>query len=133
MTRLFASRQFLYFLLTGGLAAVVNFSSRIVLNVWMGFSEAIILAYLIGMITAFCLARRFVFTASTMPLRRSALFFTLVNLAAVLQTWLISMGLSMYVLPAMHVTRLVPEISHAVGVMVPAFTSYIGHKYVSFR
>lgn len=133
MIRQFASRQFLFFLLTGGLAAVVNFGSRIAYDVWVDFSTAIILAYLTGMVTAFILARTFVFTESRTTLRRSVLLFSLVNLAAVAQTWLISMGLAMFALPALGVTRFVPEIGHAVGVMVPAFTSYLGHKYWSFR
>lgn len=133
MIRQFASRQFLFFLLTGGLAAVVNFASRITYDVWFDFSTAIILAYLTGMVTAFILARTFVFTESRTTLRRSVLRFSLVNLAAVAQTWLISMGLAMFALPALGVTRFVPEIAHAVGVMVPAFTSYLGHKYWSFR
>lgn len=133
MIRQFGSRQFLFFLLTGGVAAVVNFVSRIAYDVWVDFSTAIILAYLTGMVTAFILARTFVFTESRTTLRRSVLLFSLVNLAAVAQTWLISMGLAMFALPALGVTRFVPEIAHAVGVMVPAFTSYLGHKYWSFR
>ena len=133
MIRQFASRQFLVFLLTGGLAAVVNFVSRIAYDIWVDFSTAIILAYLTGMITAFILARTFVFTESRTTLRRSVLLFSLVNLTAVAQTWLISMGLALFALPALGVSRFVPEIAHAVGVMVPAFTSYLGHKYWSFR
>lgn len=133
MIRQFASRQFLVFLLTGGLAAFVNFVSRIAYDVWVDFSTAIILAYLTGMVTAFILARTFVFTESKTTLRRSVLLFSLVNLAAVAQTWLISMGLALFALPALGVSRFVPEIAHAVGVMVPAFTSYLGHKYWSFR
>ena len=133
MIRQFASRQFLFFLLTGGLAAVVNFGSRIAYDVWVDFSTAIILAYLTGMVTAFMLARTFVFTESRTTLRRSVLLFSLVNLAAVAQTWLISMGLAMFALPAVGVTRFVPEIAHAVGIMVPAFTSYLGQLLADLR
>ena len=57
----FKSRQFVMFLITGGLAAAVNFGSRILYNQWMGFSAAIVLAYITGMVTAFVLARIFVF------------------------------------------------------------------------
>lgn len=52
---------------------------------------------------------------------------------AVLQTLAVSMGLALYVLPALGVTRHVAEIAHAVGVIVPVFTSYLGHKHLSFR
>lgn len=128
----FGSRQFLGFLLTGGLAAAVNFGSRIVYNQWMGFSAAIVLAYLTGMITAFVLARLFVFRDSDRALHQSALWFVLVNAVAVLQTWAISVLLADFVLPAMGVQRFVAEIAHAVGVIVPVFSSYLGHKHLSF-
>jgi putative flippase GtrA len=133
MIRSFFSRQFLMFLLTGGTAAAFNFGSRMLYNHWLGYSNAIILAYLTGMVTAFVLARLFVFTESNQGLHRSALFFTLVNLIALIQTWAISMGLAYYLLPAIGVTRFAPEIAHASGIIVPVFTSYLGHKRWSFR
>lgn len=132
MMRSLISREFLSFLLTGGLAAAVNFGSRIVYNRWLDFSSAVVLAYLTGMVTAFILARRFVFTQGSQSVQRSALFFVMVNGVAVLQTWAISMALY-YLLPMAGVTRWVPEIAHAVGVVVPVFTSYFGHKKFSFR
>ena len=71
MMRSFMNRQFLGFLLTGGLAAAVNFGSRIVYNRWLDFSSAVVLAYLTGMVTAFILARSFVFTQSSQSVQRS--------------------------------------------------------------
>ena len=127
------SKQFLVFLLTGGTAAAVNFGSRVIYSLFLSFSSAVILAYVTGMITAFILAKLFVFTESQQSVQRSAMFFLLVNLVAVFQTWVISMGLALYVLPALGVTVFVYEIAHAVGVLVPVFTSYIGHKRWSFR
>lgn len=131
--RIFLSRQFISFLVTGGIAAAVNFGSRIVYSLWWNFSTAIVLAYLTGMATAFVLARLFVFTDSSSRLGRSALLFALVNLIAIAQTWAVSVWLATQVLPALGMRRHVPEIAHAVGVVVPVFTSFIGHKYLSFR
>lgn len=133
MIRLFQSKEFLAFLITGGCAAVVNFGSRILYDVWVAFSIAIILAYITGMITAFWLARLFVFKKSTLSIGRSASFFILVNIIAVVQTWGISMFLAYYLLPQMGIATFKSEIAHAVGVAVPVFTSYLGHKYWSFR
>lgn len=127
------SRQFLAFLLTGGIAAAINFSSRIVYSLWLDFSASVILAYLTGMVTAFVLARLFVFKESRQSVHRSATFFILVNMVAVLQTWAISMGLAYYLLPSLGVTLFTREIAHAAGVAAPVFTSYIGHKRWSFR
>lgn len=127
------SRQFLAFLLTGGTAAAVNFCSRLLYSLWFDFSTAVILAYITGMITAFVLAKLFVFTESSQSTHRSAFFFILVNLVAVAQTWLISLGLAHYVFPAMGITLFANEIAHAVGIIVPVFTSYLGHKRWSFK
>ena len=133
MIQQFLSKQFMVFLITGGTAAAVNFCSRIIYNLWLSFSLSVIVAYITGMITAFVLAKLFVFKESQQSVHRSILFFTLVNLVAVLQTWLISMGLAYYLLPSLGVTSFVKEISHATGVIVPVFTSYLGHKRWSFK
>jgi putative flippase GtrA len=129
----FLSRQFVMFLVTGGTAAAVNFGSRIFYNQWLPFSGAVILAYLTGMVTAYVLAKMFVFKESQQSMRHSVMFFVLVNGVAVMQTWIISMGLAYHILPALGVNSFVKEIAHAVGVVVPVFTSYLGHKRWSFR
>jgi putative flippase GtrA len=131
--RAFFSRQFALFLLTGGLAALVNFGSRILYSEWLSYSNAIITAYITGMITAFILARALVFTGTQRSLRRSFAYFTVINVLAVIQVWCISMALALYLLPGLGITRYVEEIAHAVGVTFPVFTSYLGHKYWSFR
>jgi len=85
------------------------------------------------MVTAFVLAKLFVFKDTEQSVHRSALFFVLVNVVAVLQTWGISLVLAFHVLPAIGVEHFVDEIAHAVGVAVPVFSSYWGHKRWSFR
>jgi putative flippase GtrA len=129
----FYSRQFISFLITGGIAATVNFLSRIFFNQYFSFSTSVLLAYLMGMVTAFILAKLFVFKASTQSIRRSALLFFFVNILAVAQTWLISMSLNFYILPALGFEKYVAEIASAVGIAFPVFTSYLGHKRWSFK
>jgi putative flippase GtrA len=133
ITRTFLSKDFLKFLLAGGFAAAVNWGSRIVYNIWMPYSAAIIVAYITGMITAFVLTKLFVFTRSTQSTGRSVFFFTLVNLVAVLQTWAVSIGLAYYVFPRAGITWHARDLAHLVGVIVPVFTSYVGHKKWSFK
>jgi putative flippase GtrA len=121
------------FLLTGGTAAAVNFGSRILYSQWLGFSSAVIFAYITGMIVAYVLAKLFVFKEGQQAASRSITFFILVNGVAILQTWAISMALAYYLLPTLGITLFVREIAHATGVIFPVFTSYIGHKRWSFR
>ncbi|SAL06432.1 GtrA-like protein [Caballeronia arationis] len=133
VNKTFVSKQFLVFLLTGGFAAAVNWGSRIVYNFWMPYSAAIVVAYVTGMIVAFILARIFVFNNSTQSTGRSVMFFTLVNLVAVLQTWVVSIGLANYVFPQFGMYWHNRELAHLAGVAIPVFTSYIGHKKWSFK
>ncbi len=120
------------FLATGGVAAVANFCSRLIYNMWTSFSIAIILAFITGLSIAFVLARLLVFKDSQKPAQNAALKFLVVNLVAVVLTWVISMGMAYYALPALSVTSFVYEIAHATGIIFPVFTSYLAHKYWSF-
>jgi putative flippase GtrA len=133
MINLFFTRQFITFLITGGIAASVNFLARIFFNQWLDFSTSIILAYLIGMGAAFILARCFVFSKSKKTLSHSIFLFSTVNIFAVLQTWGISLIFADKLLPIFSVTNYKYEIAHGIGIMAPVFTSYLGHKYFSFK
>lgn len=119
--------------MTGGFAAAVNFFSRIVYNWYFSFSVAVILAYLTGMIIAFSLAKIFVFQNSQNSLSRSTFAFVIINIFAVLQTLVISLLLVNFILPALSWNFYSSEIAHAIGVIFPVFSSYIGHKYYTFK
>lgn len=127
------NRQLITFLIAGGFAAGINFGSRVIYNLQFDFSTSIILAYLTGMVTAFVLFRLFVFTDRQQPVKHSALFFILVNIVAAAQTWIVSIVMATYVLPWLGIEQLTHEIAHAVGIVVPVFSSYLGHKRWSFR
>jgi putative flippase GtrA len=132
MKRMIRSR-FMRFLLVGGFAAALNFLSRIVLSQWLSYPLAIVGAFLVGISTAFVLSRSFVFERGAAPIRVQALWFTVVNLAALVQTLAVSLLLAHYLLPMLGITRGAETIAHAVGVAIPVLTSYIGHKRLSFR
>jgi putative flippase GtrA len=127
------SAQFVRFLMVGGFAATLNFGSRIVLSHWLPFAAAVVLAYLIGLITAFLLNRRFVFTEATNRLHHQMFWFVVVNALALAQTLLVSLMFLRYVLPAFGITWHAEEIAHAFGVVTPIVTSFLGHKHLSFR
>lgn len=121
------------FLITGSLAALVNVISRVSFSQLLRFELAVLLAYGVGMLTAYVLARKFVFLQSRTSVRRSFAAFALVNLFAVLQTWLVSVGLRNWLLPLLGIVVLSDLIAHSVGVLVPVVSSYFGHKHISFR
>ena len=127
------SRQFITFLVAGGAAAIANFGSRILLSYWLPYVPSIIIAFVIGLVSAFVLNRAFVFVNASNTLRNQAWWFTIVNLAALVQTLVISVALGKYALPAVGMGEHAETIAHGIGVLVPVMTSYIGHKHLSFR
>lgn len=128
----FLNRQFLAFLLVGGFAAFFNWLSRFFFSDFMSFSAAIVLAYLIGMVTAFVLSRLVVFEKSGRSARSDFLRFAIVNVVAVVQVWLISVALAGWLMPWAGFTWHAEEIAHAVGVAAPIATSYLGHRHFTF-
>ncbi len=129
----FKSKQFISFLFAGGFAAVVNFGSRFFYNEFVSFGNAVILAYLTGMITAFLLTKLFVFEKSIHSTKKEFYYFTLVHIVAVIQTYIISVGFATYLFPMVGFEFYPEAVAHAIGVVFPVFTSFIGHKYFSFR
>jgi putative flippase GtrA len=127
------TREFALFVVAGGFAAVVNFGSRILFSLWIPYVPAIVLAYCIGMLTAFVINRQFVFARSDRPLHHQVWWFTAVNVAAVVQTVIISLLFDRWVFPAAGMAWHPESVAHAIGLIVPVFTSYVGHKYLTFR
>lgn len=132
MSATVAERRFLRFLLAGGLAAGANYGSRFAFSAWVSFPVAIVLAYCVGMLTAFLLMRRYVFDAHGRDLAPQAAKFVLVNVLAVLQTLAVSLLLARWVLPLLGMDRYAEALAHAAGVAVPVFTSYVLHKHATF-
>lgn len=133
MFKSFFSRQFILFLLTGGFAALVNFTSRIFYNLVFSFSVSIILAYVTGMVVAFILFKAFVFDKVAHSIKKQVFYFTVVNLLAVAQTLIITLLLANTVFPMLNINFYPKALAHAFGIAVPAVTSFIGHSLFSFN
>ena len=133
MISIFKSRQFIYFLCAGGIAAIINIFTRYLLSFYFNFVISIILAYLLGMFTAYILSKKFVFINSKQSQKRSLFIFSFVNLLAIFQTLFISIIFNLILLNTFNKPILSNLISHIIGVIFPVFTSFYGHKYFSFR
>ena len=127
------TRQFLLFLVSGGIAAALNWGSRFLFSRWMSFEWAVICAYGVGLVTGFVLMRTLAFEGRGKPPLPQAGRYLLVNAAALAQTWVVSVVLARWALPALGVTTHAEAIGHLVGVLFPVFTSYIAHRKYTFR
>ncbi len=124
--------QFARFLAAGGLAALANFGSRFLFSVFMAFEYAVACAFFVGLSTGFMLNRTFVFGNSANSLRKQMLYYFLVNMLALAQTWLLSVYLAFLLEPPLG-AQPAQAIAHIAGIMLPTLTSYLGHKYFTFR
>jgi putative flippase GtrA len=126
-------RQFVLFLASGGVAAAMNWGSRFAFSLWMPFEAAVVCAFCVGLATGFVLMRAFVFAGGGRPVVPQASRYLLVNAAALAQTWIVSVAMARWVLPAIGVHEQAEAIGHLVGVLFPVFTSYFAHRMYTFR
>jgi putative flippase GtrA len=125
-------REFLYFLAIGGFAAALNFLVRFPIDAVASFEAAVVLAYVIAMTTAFLLNRAFVFKASDGDWVRQYRRFILVNLVALAQVFVVTVGLARFAFPAIGFVWHAEAFAHAIGLASPVITSYWAHKRYSF-
>ena len=125
-------RQFVGFLMTGGFAACVNLAGRWLLSRVMSYELAIVIAYLVGMVFAFILAKRYVFESGSGSVAGEFARFALVNLASFLIVFVVSVGCARALFPAIGWTWHVEDLAHVIGVLSPIALSFYGHKHFSF-
>ncbi len=127
------SLQFSYFLLSGALAALMNWSSRFLFSKYFDFQTSIVLAFFVGLFSGFFLMRLIVFKTSQNSIQRQVLRYFIINMLALAQTFMVSV-LMVNVLEVFIEAKAISEaIAHATGIVVPVFISYLGHKYYTFR
>lgn len=126
-------RQFVRFLLCGGLAAGLNWASRFLFSIWLPFEYAVVAAFFVGLISGYLLMRLYVFETKQDAGLLQISKYVAVNMLALAQTLIISVALLRWVLPALGVSNQADAIAHLIGVLTPVVTSYFGHKFITFR
>jgi len=124
--------RLLRFILIGGFASLVNFLARILIDLVTTYEAAIVLAFPVALTTAFLLNRSFVFDAREREWKGQYWRFLLVNLVALVQVFVVSVGLARFVFPAIGFAWHAEAIAHAIGLASPILTSYWAHKRYSF-
>ena len=128
----FISAQFMRFFFSALAAAAVNFFARLLLDPYIGYNKAIVVSYLIGTVFAFFLYQQEVFGKGERPFWQEAGLFAFVTFAAIAQTLIVSVLLADHVFPAISWNWHSKEVAHFIGMGVPMFSSFLGHKYLTF-
>lgn len=125
-------KRFASFVVTGGLAALANLGARWLLSHVMTYAFAVTLAYLVGMTTAYLLARAYVFKPTGNGRAGEFTRFAMVNAVSFLVVLAVSVGLADWLLPKIGWRWHPEDVAHLVGVMSPIVLSYYAHKHFSF-
>lgn len=127
------SVQFSFFLLSGAIASTLNWGTRFIFSQYFSFQIAVVLAFAVGLFSGFILMRSFVFRRSQNAVKLQLMRYFSVNMLALAQTLIISILMINLLSRFLDERTLTEAIAHAIGIIVPVFTSYLGHKYFTFR
>lgn len=125
--------RFVRFLFVGGMAAAINIVSRVVISQFVAFEYAVALAFPIALTFAFVMSRTLVFEPTDGSAWGQYVRFFLVNLVALVQVWLVSVGLAQWLFPAIGWTFYPELLAHTIAVCSPVLTSYYAHKMFTFK
>ncbi|MDP3175695.1 MAG: GtrA family protein [Phenylobacterium sp.] len=125
--------SFARFLLAGGVAAGVNFASRIALESKLGFVTAVLTAYAIGFVVAFFLNRYFVFPATGKPIRQEMAWFLVFNLIALPIVLVASVLLRDHVFRKLLPPGAAETVAHGCAILIPILFNFAAHQLVTFR
>jgi energy-coupling factor transport system substrate-specific component len=125
--------EIMKFLITGGLAAAINWLARFGWQLIMPFAAAVVAAYLTGMAVSFFLYRSFVFPGSIVPVHVQTRNFFLVNLIGLSLTWTLSMFIVDFLFPLIGMRFYPAAIGHGIALAAPAITSWFGHRHLTFK
>mgnify|MGYP005989238823 CR=1 FL=1 len=124
--------QFTRFVIAGGIAALANLGSKVILQTVLGYNMSIIVAYLIGITVAYLTNIAFVFQ-SNINYRRVEIFtFFTYNLLMIPCVVFITTAFDAIFNYYFHTSEFY-FLSHLLGVSAPTIISFIFHKKITFR
>ena len=134
----FFSRQFVRFLIAGGIAALVNFGVGYCLAPLLGYELDVVAGHLSGMLVAFLLFKKTVFerecvekSSNSTPME--VLVFIGVNGFALLQTLVVFVLLRDYMFPLTAYLYYPTILARLIAIGVPVITSFLLHKHFTFK
>ena len=130
---LYFSAQFIKFIFAGGLGAFSNWSTRILMRniIGLDFLESTLIAYIIGLVVAFFLYRKYVFPYSYLPLKTQTFRFLVINLSFLpIMLLLLSLFSDMFLLVGLG--NFSEPLAHAFSLGLPALVTFFLYKFIAF-
>jgi putative flippase GtrA len=131
LVSIYASRQFIKYVLCGGISSLVHITARLILSQYVNFSWAVFLSYFVGMPVALLLYRVFVFHGREGKLSRQFLLFSITYFGFLPVTWVLSV-VSEALLVRLMPTGQAQLLAHLVGVAGPVVLNFAYNKFITF-
>ena len=124
--------KFVRFVFAGGTSAVFNWGSARLISPYVGLDGAVAVGYLVGIVVAYLLSRRFVFSQSGQTPRMEFVRFCLVNIVSFGIVWAVTALLVRQIFPAIGFAWRPEAVGHAIGIVSPTIPSYLMHRHFTF-
>ena len=132
----FISKQFLRFLLVGGIAALANFFSRFLFQTYFPYTPSVALAFTLGTIISFILNKTFTFASYDEKTSIQLIKFLLAGIVCVALASIIAyLGMAFY-----HIARIsfvtekkMESIVHIIAIGLTTIYNFLAMKFFSFR
>ena len=128
---LYFSKQFVYFVIAGGLSALLNFLVRLFIRPYFDIVLSAVLAYCVALVFAFFLYRRFVFPFSEIPLAVQGRRFLLIQLSCMPIVVMIFSSLSK-LFYFYGLGEFSEPLAHAISIGMPALITFLLYKLFVF-
>ena len=129
---LYFTKQFIYFIFSGGTATLLNWSSRIVLRLYLELIPSAVISYSLGLTCAFLLYRHFVFPFSEIPMKTQSIRFLLIHLSFMPVVIIVFSQLSM-VLSSMGLGTFAEPLAYALSLLIPPLVTFFLYKFFAFK
>jgi len=128
-------KQLSKYSLSGGLAAIFNFGSRIIYELLFTFNTSLVLAYFTGLLINYNLCRHYVFDeGKSASIKKQYPVFVVVALVGLLITYgATHLGLRILSITIPLDSELAKSCSHIFGIGCGFLVNFFGHKTVTFK
>lgn len=125
-------KLFLY-LVVSGFAALVNFASRFLYDIFFDFWLSVVFAYFTGMFVNYALSKKYVFQSyDGAQTRKTISKFAFVAFMGLVVTTASSV-IALELLGDIFEARYAEPLAHCLGIGAAFFASFLGHNFFTFR
>ena len=129
---IYFSKQFIFFVACGTIAATLHWIIRIILRNYFGFQTSAIMAYLCAIAIAFSLYRIYVFPLSSTPINKQSIRFLIINFS--FSPFVLYAFRSITVFLYQHGFELyIEETAHFISLALPPLLTFLCYKFFAFK